>query len=97
MLNEVRLLIMGNELSFEQGPIRPPNEARSFLLRVTRNCPWNQCLFCPVYKKKNFSIRTVEEIKQDIQVAKDIADDIKALSWKLGFSGKTADDERNEH
>ncbi len=76
------------ELSFEQGPIRPPNEARSFLLRVSRNCPWNQCLFCPVYKGRKFSLRTVDEIKKDIQTAKDIADDIKALSWKVGSGGK---------
>jgi hypothetical protein len=77
--------------ALEQGPIRPPNEARSLLLRVTRNCPWNQCLFCPVYKKRKFSLRTVEEIKKDIQTAGDIADDIEALSWKLGSNG-TVDD-----
>lgn len=83
---------MGNkEHSFEQGPIRPPNEAQSLLLRLTRNCPWNQCLFCPVYKKTKFSLRTVEEIKKDIQTARDIADDIKALSWKLGHSGEVND------
>ncbi|MFH1351628.1 MAG: radical SAM protein [Pseudomonadota bacterium] len=82
---------MGTELTFEQGPIRPPNEAKSLLLRVTRNCPWNQCLFCPVYKKSQFSLRTVEEIKGDIQTAKDIVDQIKALSERLGFSGKVTD------
>lgn len=82
---------MAREFSFEQGPIRPPNEARSLLLRVTRNCPWNQCLFCPVYKRSKFSLRTVEEIKEDIQTAKDTADEIKALSWKLGFSGEVND------
>jgi radical SAM superfamily enzyme YgiQ (UPF0313 family) len=75
-------------LSFEQGPIRPPNEARSLLLRITRNCPWNQCLFCPIYKKEKFSLRTVEEIKKNIQTAKDFADDIKAISWKMGESGQ---------
>jgi hypothetical protein len=79
---------MVKNLEFEQGPIRPPSEARSFLLRITRNCPWNQCLFCPVYKNKDFSLRTVDEIKQDIQIARDISDDIKAISWKLGFSGE---------
>jgi histone acetyltransferase (RNA polymerase elongator complex component) len=76
---------------FEQGPIRPPNEARSLLLRLTRNCPWNQCLFCPVYKNRKFSLRTVDEIKQDIQSAKQIADDIKALSSKLGYDGVVND------
>jgi radical SAM superfamily enzyme YgiQ (UPF0313 family) len=79
------------DFSFEQGPIRPPNEARSLLLRQTRNCPWNQCLFCPVYKERKFALRTVEEIKQDIRSARDIADDIKALSWKLGYQGDTND------
>lgn len=77
--------------SFEQGPIRPPNEARSLLLRFTRNCPWNQCMFCPVYKGRKFSLRSVEEIKKDIQTAKDISDDIKALSWELGSAGRVAD------
>jgi radical SAM superfamily enzyme YgiQ (UPF0313 family) len=79
------------ELSFEQGPIRPPSEARSLLLRVTRNCPWNQCLFCRTYKKKKFSLRTIDEIKQDIQAARDIADDIRALSWKVGAGGEVND------
>ncbi len=77
--------------AFEQGPIRPPNEARSLLLRLTRNCPWNQCLFCPVYKRDKFSLRTVDEIKQDILSAKQTADDIKALSWKLGHNGAVND------
>lgn len=77
--------------SFEQGPIRPPNEARSLLLRVTRNCPWNRCLFCPVYKRRKFSLRPVEEIKEDIQTARDMYDDMQALSWKLGYRGEIND------
>ena len=51
---------------FELGPIRPPSEAYSILLRLTRNCPWNKCAFCPVYKNSKFSLRTVDEIKSDI-------------------------------
>ena len=51
---------------FEQGVIRPPSEAGSLLLRVTRNCPWNRCLFCPAYKGTTFSRRSVAEIKKDI-------------------------------
>jgi len=83
---------MAEDCTFEQGPIRPPNEAQSLLLRLTRNCPWNQCLFCPVYKQSKFSLRNVEEIKQDIQTARDIADDIKALSWKLGHRGRLTEE-----
>jgi hypothetical protein len=51
---------------FEQGPIRPPSEAHSLLLRVTRNCPWNHCTFCPVYKGARFSVRPVAHIVRDI-------------------------------
>ena len=79
------------ELGFEQGPIRPPSESRSLLLRVTRNCPWNQCLFCRTYKKRKFSLRSVAEIKSDIQTARDIADEIRAMSYEMG-SGGVVDD-----
>ena len=82
---------MGSSLSFEQGPIRPPNEATSLLLRFTRNCPWNKCLFCPVYKGREFSRRPVEDIKTDIQTARDMYDEIKALSWKVGQGGDVND------
>ena len=51
---------------FEQGPIRPPSEANSLLIRITRNCPWNRCTFCPVYKDRRFSIRPVEHVLRDI-------------------------------
>lgn len=53
---------------FEQGPIRPPSEAASLLLRVTRNCPWNRCTFCSVYKKQKFSIRPVADVIADIDM-----------------------------
>ena len=69
-------------LSFEQGPIRPPSEARSLLIRVTRNCPWNRCEFCPVYKGAPFSRRTVEEIKADIDTATEIVDTLKRMAWQ---------------
>jgi hypothetical protein len=51
---------------FEQGPIRPPSEAYSLLIRVTRNCPWNRCAFCPVYKRSRFSVRPVDHVIKDI-------------------------------
>jgi hypothetical protein len=72
----------------EQGPIRPPSESKSLLLRLTRNCPWNKCLFCPIYKGTTFSRRSMAEIKRDIDQLSEIVDDIQRVSWKLGFSGK---------
>ena len=69
---------------FEQGPIRPPSESRSLLIRVTRNCPWNHCTFCPVYKRSRFSVRPVEHVKQDIDVVSLYVDTIREGAEKRG-------------
>jgi biotin synthase-like enzyme len=74
--------------SFERGPIRPPSEAYSLLIRVTRNCPWNRCKFCPTYKGAKFELRSVEEIKQDILTARAIQDKLKEMSWQSGYGGR---------
>ncbi len=73
---------------FEQGPIRPPSEASSLLLRFTRNCPWNKCKFCGVYKKRKFSRRSLDEILKDIDTVRAIIDDLYSLSWSLGCGGE---------
>lgn len=51
---------------FESGPMGAIGEYGSLMLRVNRNCPWNRCLFCPVYKNEKFSTRSVDELKHDI-------------------------------
>jgi radical SAM superfamily enzyme YgiQ (UPF0313 family) len=73
---------------YEQGPIRPPSEASSLLVRLTRNCPWNRCLFCPVYKEEKFSRRSLPEIKEDLEAIFSAVDLIKYISVSLGFSGE---------
>jgi len=61
---------------FEIGPIRPPSEADSLLLRITRNCPWNKCKFCSLYRNHPFKARTTEEIKADIDQAAEYRENI---------------------
>jgi radical SAM superfamily enzyme YgiQ (UPF0313 family) len=78
--------------ALEHGPIRPPSEAKSLLLRVTRNCPWNRCEFCGIYKARTFSRRSLEEIKQEIQTIRGIYDEIQALSWRQECAGVVNDD-----
>ena len=56
-------------------PFRPPSEANSLLLRVTRGCPWNRCTFCSMYKETKFEIRDLEEILGDIELAKELYGD----------------------
>jgi radical SAM superfamily enzyme YgiQ (UPF0313 family) len=76
------------EYIFEQGPIRPPNEAYSLLIRVTRNCPWNRCAFCRTYKGQRFSVRSVDEVKEDIRRVREVSQEIKAISWNAGLGGE---------
>jgi len=75
-------------LRYEIGPIRPPSEAYSLLIRFTRNCPWNKCEFCQLYKGRRFERRPVAEIKEDIDAVKAIHDRVTALSWKRGEGGR---------
>ncbi len=54
---------------YELGPIRPVDEGSSLLIRTTRGCPWNRCDFCVNFKSSKFSIRSVPDIKKDIESA----------------------------
>lgn len=58
------------QIHFQQGPIRPPSEADSLLIRTTQGCPWNKCKFCTLFEDMEFSIRPVSDIKRDIWAAK---------------------------
>lgn len=49
---------------------RPPGEWKSYLLQCTIGCSNNQCTFCGMYKEKKFRIRPVEEILEDIDMAR---------------------------
>ena len=74
-------------LYYEMGPSRPPSEATSLLLRLTRGCPWHRCEFCSSHRTMKFSLRTAEEVKNDISTIKTIVDKISEISWKMGGGG----------
>lgn len=61
--------------NYDFPPFRPPSEAESLLLRVTRGCPWNRCTFCSMYKTVKFEIRDIGEILEDIELAKELYGD----------------------
>jgi len=80
----------GVKHNFEIGIYRPPSEGGSYslLIRVTRNCPWNRCEFCSMYKGEKFELRSPEEVKTDIDSIAAICDSLKSISWKLGCGGE---------
>jgi len=73
---------------YEQPPYRPPTEACSLLVRVTRNCSWNRCEFCCMYPGQKLEIRPVEDVKNDIRSMKAHVDAIKEWAWANGYGDR---------
>ncbi len=48
---------------------RPPSEANSFLLQVTIGCSHNRCVYCDMYRDKQFRPKPVDTILADIDEA----------------------------
>jgi radical SAM superfamily enzyme YgiQ (UPF0313 family) len=46
---------------------RPPSEADSLIFQVTLGCSNDTCLFCLMYKMKQFRVRSFEAVKRDIR------------------------------
>ncbi len=55
--------------SYDTPVFRPPSEARSFILRVTRGCAHNKCTYCNMYRGVPFQILKDEEISRQIAYA----------------------------
>ncbi|NOY69893.1 MAG: radical SAM protein [Deltaproteobacteria bacterium] len=58
---------------------RPFSEADSYLLQCTIGCSHNRCTFCGMYKDRKYRIRSLDEIKEDIKMAKDHYGDIEKV------------------
>lgn len=55
--------------SYDTPVFRPPSEAKSFILRVTRGCAHNKCTYCNMYRGVPFQILKDEEISRQIALA----------------------------
>ena len=66
-------------MRYEGNIFRPFSEANSYLLQCTIGCSHNRCTFCGMYKDRKFRIRTLDEIKTDIWMAKEQYGDVEKV------------------
>lgn len=55
--------------NYDSPVFRPPSEAYSFILRLTRGCAHNKCTYCNMYRGVPFQVLTDEEIERQIMLA----------------------------
>lgn len=66
-------------MRYEGNIFRPFSEANSYLLQCTVGCSHNQCTFCGMYKDKKYRVRKIEDILEDIRMAKDHYGDLEKV------------------
>lgn len=57
-------------MRYEGDIYRPPPEADAYILQCTIGCSYNKCTYCAMYKDVRYRERPLEEIKEDIRMAK---------------------------
>ena len=72
---------------------RPPSEAYSLIVQVTYGCSHNRCAFCDMYDDKHFSMRPMQEIREDFELARSVYKRVERVFLADGdaLMRKTAD------
>lgn len=64
-------------MRYEGTVYRPPSEAGSLIIQFTIGCARNTCTFCNMYKDKTFRIRPLEDVEEDLEMARKFYNRIK--------------------
>jgi len=56
-------------MRYEGQIFRPPSEAESYILQATIGCSWNKCVYCDMYRDKQFRVRELSQTLEDLRLA----------------------------
>jgi radical SAM superfamily enzyme YgiQ (UPF0313 family) len=56
-------------MRYEGQIYRPPSEADSYILQATVGCSWNKCVYCDMYREKQFRVRELAQTLEDLSAA----------------------------
>ena len=84
-IETIKKIIKENEMNKEMmlnydAPLyRPPSEARSLIFQVTLGCSFNECSFCDMYRSKEYSERSWDDVKAEIDMMANYVPDTKRV------------------
>jgi radical SAM superfamily enzyme YgiQ (UPF0313 family) len=58
---------------------RPPSEAESLILQASIGCSHNRCTFCGSFKQKTFRVRSLQEIREDLEETRSYAGHVRRV------------------
>jgi radical SAM superfamily enzyme YgiQ (UPF0313 family) len=61
-------------MRYEGTIYRPPSEGRSYILQATIGCSWNKCVYCDMYREKEFRVRELADTLEDLHEAARLTD-----------------------
>lgn len=66
-------------VKYEGVVYRPPSEANSLIIQVTIGCSHNKCTFCSMYRDKQFKIKEISVIKNELKEFREVYKSVKRI------------------